>query len=173
MEDAVGLQRHRLQPHRTAVAEGHQRHLGLALELAADGDPRTPKDTTLGDGLRCDEAGCIGRLRDGSPVAIAKTIEAFEEDCRRAALVVSARDVPRGCAAFVVDRQVWRRSGAIALRRVGEGFEVTPTRRAGYDRPWARAIVPGGDTSEPGSLRPAGPQPRDATPRAEDLEAGD
>jgi competence protein ComEC len=141
--------------------------------LAADGDPRPPKDTTLGNGIRCDEAGCIGRLRDGSPVAVAKTIEAFEEDCRRAALVVSARDVPPGCAAFVVDRQVWRRSGAIALRRVGEGFEVTPTRRAGYDRPWARAIVRGGDTSEPGSSRPAGTQPRDATPRAEDLEAGD
>src|SRR5262249_20736061 len=62
--------------------------------LAADADARTPKDTTLGDGIKCDAAGCIGRLRDGSLVAIAKTIEAFEEDCRRAVLVVSARDAP-------------------------------------------------------------------------------
>ena len=128
--------------------------------LAADGDLRTPKDATLGNGIRCDDAGCIGRLRDGSPVAVAKTIEAFEEDCRRAALVVSAREVPPGCRAFVVDRQVWRRSGAIGLRRVGDSFEVTPTRPAGYDRPWARAIVPGGDASEAGSSRPASPQAR-------------
>jgi competence protein ComEC len=141
--------------------------------LAADGDLRTPKDATLGNGIRCDDAGCIGRLRDGSPVAVAKTIEAFEEDCRRAALVVSAREVPPGCRAFVVDRQVWRRSGAIGLRRVGDSFEVTPTRPVGYDRPWVRAIVPGGDASEAGSSRPVSPQARDATPRAEDLEAGD
>jgi competence protein ComEC len=141
--------------------------------LAADGDLRTPKDTTLGNGIRCDDAGCIGTLRDGSPVAVAKTIEAFEEDCRRATLVVSAREVPPGCRAVVVDRQVWRRSGASGLRRVGDSFEVTPTRPAGYDRPWARAIVPGGDASEAGSSRPAAPQARDATPRAEDLEAGD
>src|SRR5262249_28082744 len=75
--------------------------------LAADADVRTPKDSTLGEGIRCDAVGCVGRLRDGSLVAIAKTIEAFEEDCRRAVLVVSARDAPPGCTALVVDRQVW------------------------------------------------------------------
>src|SRR5262245_59651983 len=62
--------------------------------LAADADARTPKDAALGEGIRCDAAGCIGKLRDGSLVAIAKTVEAFEEDCRRAVLVVSARDAP-------------------------------------------------------------------------------
>jgi competence protein ComEC len=85
--------------------------------LAADADARTPKDNLLREGIRCDAAGCIGKLRDGSLVAIAKTIEAFEEDCRRATLVVSSRDAPPGCAALVVDRQgSWRRSGAMALR---------------------------------------------------------
>jgi len=147
--------------------------------LAADADARLPKDGTLGNGIRCDEAGCIGRLRDGSLVAIARTIEAFEEDCRRAALVVSARNAPRSCAAEVIDRQVWRRSGAIALRRVGERFEITPTRPDGYDRPWARAVAQGGqggqgdNASEPSRSTSARPQPRDATPREEDLEAGD
>jgi competence protein ComEC len=141
--------------------------------LAADGDSRTPKDTTLGNGIRCDEAGCIGKLHDGAAVAVAKTVEAFEEDCRRAALVVSTREAPAGCRALVVDRQVWRRSGAIALRRVGEGFEVTATRPAGYDRPWGRAAEAGGEASEPISSRQGSPPARDATPRAEDLEAGD
>jgi competence protein ComEC len=139
--------------------------------LAADADARTPKDATLGEGIRCDAAGCIGKLRDGSLVAIAKTIEAFGEDCRRAVLVVSARDAPPGCAALVIDRDVWRRSGAMALRRHGEQFEITATRPPGYDRPWARAVAAQAEASEPGRATP--PRPRDATPRADDLEPGD
>jgi competence protein ComEC len=139
--------------------------------LAADADTRSPKDQTLGEGIRCDGAGCIGRLRDGSLVAIARTIAAFEEDCRRAALVVSAGDAPPGCAAILVDRQVSRRSGAMALRRVGEGFEITPARPAGYERPWTRAVTPG--NGAPDAIRPASPPARDATPRPDDLEAGD
>ncbi len=123
--------------------------------LAADADVRTPTDSTLGEGIRCDAAGCIGKLRDGSLVAIAKTLEAFEEDCRRAVLVVSARDAPPGCAALVIDRDVWRRSGAMALRRRGEQFEVTATRPSGYDRPWARAAAPAGDALEPSRATPA------------------
>jgi competence protein ComEC len=141
--------------------------------LAADADARLPKDSTLGHGIRCDEAGCIARLRDGSLVAIAKTIEAFEEDCRRTALVVSARDAPAGCGAVVVDRQAWRASGAMALRRVGEGFEITPARPIGYDRPWARAVTRGSDAPEASRSPSANPQPRDATPRDEDMEVGD
>jgi competence protein ComEC len=139
--------------------------------LAADADARSPKDATLGNGIRCDEAGCIGRLRDGSLVAMAKTIAAFEEDCRRAALVVSAGDAPPGCGALMVDRQLRRRSGAAALRRTGEGFEITAARPAGYERPWARATAAGSDA--PQTSRPASPPPRDATPRADDLEPGD
>ena len=139
--------------------------------LAADADARTPKDSTLGEGIRCDAVGCVGRLRDGSLVAIAKTIEAFEEDCRRAVLVVSARDAPPGCTALVVDRQVWRRSGAMALRRLGERFEITTARPLGYDRPWRRAVAPESEAPVPPRAMP--PQPRDATPREDDLEAGD
>jgi competence protein ComEC len=112
---------------------------GFALRewLAADGDARAVKDETLANGIGCDASGCIGRLRDGSLVAFVKSIDAFEEDCRRAALVVSARDAPADCAAPVVDRQVLRRAGALALQRVGQGFAITPSRPAGYQRPWA------------------------------------
>ena len=139
--------------------------------LAADADARTPKDATLGEGIRCDAAGCIGKLHDGSLVAVAKTLEAFEEDCRRAVLVVSARDAPPGCAALVIDRKVWRRFGAMALRRRGDQFEITATRPPGYDRPWARAVA--GQEEAPVAGRTTPPRPRDATPRADDLEAGD
>jgi competence protein ComEC len=142
--------------------------------LAADADARNPKDPTLGEGMRCDAHGCIGRLRDGAFVAIPKTIEAFEEDCRRAVLVVSGRDAPPGCATLVIDRQVWRRSGAMALQRRADGFEITPTRPPGYDRPWARAATQASDAPEPRRTPSAAAAPaRDATPRDEDLEAGD
>jgi competence protein ComEC len=140
--------------------------------LAADADARSPKDATLTNGIRCDEAGCVGRLRDGSLVAMAKTIAAFEEDCRRAALVVSARDAPPNCGALVIDRQVWRRSGAMALRRVGEGFEITAARAAGYERPWTRTVSAAGSDA-PQASRTTSSAPRDATPRGDDLEPGD
>jgi competence protein ComEC len=141
--------------------------------LAADADARAPKDGTLSHGIRCDEAGCIARLRDGSLVAIARSIEAFAEDCGRAALVVSTRAAPTGCGAVVVDRHVWRHSGALALRRSGEGFEITASRPGGYDRPWARAVAQGGDGPETARSPSGSPQPRDVTPREEDLEPGD
>jgi competence protein ComEC len=81
-------------------------------------------------------------------------------------LVVSARDAPPGCAAVVIDRNVWRRSAAMALRRRGEEFEITATRSPGYDRPWARAVA-----GQEQATMPA--RPRDATPRTDDLDAGD
>jgi len=139
--------------------------------LAADADARSPKDPALGSGIRCDAAGCVGQLRDGSLVAIAKAIEAFEEDCRRAALVVSASDAPPGCAAAMVDRAAWRRYGATALRRVGNRFEITPARPAGHERPWTRATAAAGEA--PDASRPPSAPVRDATPRPDDLEAGD
>jgi competence protein ComEC len=139
--------------------------------LAADADTRSPKDPALDSGIMCDAAGCVGRLRDGSLVAIAKTLEAFEEDCRRAALVISARDTPPSCAASVVDRAIWRRYGAMALRRIGDRFEITSARPAGHERPWTHALAPASDGPEAG--RPPSAPARDATPRPDDLEAGD
>jgi competence protein ComEC len=138
--------------------------------LMADADRRDAKDKALNDGIRCDSAGCVARLADNSIVAIANSAEAFAEDCRKAAVVLSARDAPPGCNALVIDRQVWRRTGAVALRRVGEGFEMTFSRPPGYDRPWAPARANDTEQSQPGTARR---QPRDATPNVDDLEPGD
>jgi competence protein ComEC len=141
--------------------------------LAADADARSVKDKELAEGIACDDAGCVGRLADGSIVAIARTAEAFEEDCRRASVIVSQRAAPPDCAALVIDRPVWQRGGATALRRVGSAWEITTAKPPGYDRPWARARArPSVEEPSP----PAAPQrrePRDATPRAEDLQPGD
>jgi competence protein ComEC len=124
----------------------------------------------LGKGIACDHAGCIGRLADGSLVALAQTIEAFEEDCRRAALVVSRANAPPDCAARVIDRKVWRSAGSLALRRVGTRFEIVAARPQGYDRPWARAVA---ESNQETAIAGRMPTPRDATPHADDLEMGD
>ena len=136
--------------------------------LAADADPRTPKDPSLNDGVSCDAIGCIGKLGDGRLVAMALEVEAFAEDCARAAVVVSARRAPSAsCAAILVDREVWRASGAIALRWTGERFEKTVTRPADHERPWTRA------TGSLASGARVSASSGDATPRPEVLEAGD
>jgi len=132
--------------------------------LAADGDARDVKDTSLHDGIACDAVGCIGKLAGGRLVSMALTIEAFDEDCARAAVVVSARAAQRPCAATLVDRNVWRARGAMALRWNGVRFEESFARPPGYDRPWAPALH---EITAPAA------RARDATPKREELEAGD
>jgi competence protein ComEC len=91
-----------------------------------------------------------------------------EEDCMRAAVVLSARQAPGDCAAKLIDRRTWRAHGATALRWSGTRFEEAFAQPSGYDRPWARA--PRDSETAPPQTQTA---PRDATPRAEDLEPGD
>src|SRR6201987_4181580 len=90
--------------------------------LAADADGRDVKDKGLGQGIACDPSGCIGKLADGALVSYATEPDAFEEDCRRTLLILATHDdPPPDCAAKVIGRDVWRRRGALALRRAGTG----------------------------------------------------
>jgi competence protein ComEC len=153
---------------RLSIARGGSDTFAARQWLAADADARSHTDENLSAGIRCDQAGCVGRLPDGRVVALARSIEAFEEDCRRATVVASPRNAPSHCAALVIDRSVLRRSGAVALRRSGEGFAISAVRPQGYDRPWAQARP-----SAPNPTATPSPSPPDATPRPEDLEPGD
>ena len=135
----------------------------------ADGDGRDPKDASLHDGVQCDAIGCIGRLADGRRVSFALSVEAFAEDCARAAVVVSPRSAPGDCAAILIDRNTWRANGAVALRWTGDRFDLTTARPVGYERPWAR----GARNVSESTAKPVRPAALDATPRVQDLEAGD
>jgi len=137
--------------------------------LAADADARPAKDASLGDGVRCDAIGCTARLADGRLVAFSLSVETFEEDCARTAVVISPREAQRDCAALLVDRKVWRANGAIALRWTGERFEMKAARPPTYERPWAPRPREAAE-SAPAVSRPV---TRDATPRTDDMEAGD
>jgi hypothetical protein len=74
------------------------------------------------------------------------------------------------CAALLIDRRRTQQYGALALRHVGDGFEIVASRPSGYDRPWAPMAAPASGAPE-GSSGTGGA--RDATPRPEDLEPGD
>jgi competence protein ComEC len=137
--------------------------------LAADADKRAPREASLVDGVTCDGTGCIARLGDGTLAALSKHPSSLEEDCLRAAIVVTVQHAPRQCGAIVVDRDLSRAGGALAIYRKGPEFEIVRARPEGQDRPWARAYPMPEDTARQ-TPRPA---TRDATPRAEDLEADD
>jgi len=69
-------------------------------------------------------------------VAVALRPEAFADDCRDAALVVSKSQLPEACAAPGIDRRTLATTGAISLRRI-DGKWVAETARSPYaDRPW-------------------------------------
>lgn len=142
---------------------------GFALRewLAADGDARTDKDGSLAAGIRCDQIGCIARLADGRAVALSLTSDALSEDCDAAAVVVTARNAPAGCAALTIDRTSARAGGARMVRMEGGSLVVEETRPGTQDRPWARR--PAAVAATP--ARPAAPP--DSTPRPSDLEADD
>jgi len=59
----------------------------------------------------------------------------------------------------------------MALKRNGEGWDITAARPAGQDRPWARGAQETEAATAPAAAQQT--QPRDATPRTEDMEAGD
>ena len=144
--------------------------------LASDGDARgdvraVPEAVKAREGFACDDDGCVARLLGGGLVAIGTSPAAFDDDCARAALVVTTRTAPPGCAATVIDRQAWRAGGALALRRVGDAWVVTEARPRGQDRPWAPAVEAGAGSARASAPSPSGP--RDATPHPEDLGAED
>ncbi|MGA8653975.1 MAG: ComEC/Rec2 family competence protein [Xanthobacteraceae bacterium] len=146
--------------------------------LTADADGRDPSDKGLGEGIACDPAGCIGTLGDGRIVSYVLAPDAFEEDCRRAAVIVATRDAPPDCEATVIGRKHWRERGALALYRDGAGFVIEAARPLNYDRPWAPRLVHAAPSAAKGKTPARAPAstsspPRDATPSSGDLQADD
>jgi competence protein ComEC len=142
--------------------------------LAADADGRDVKDRHLGQGIACDPSGCVGALTDGTLIADTLEADAFEEDCRRATLVLAHRTPPPECTAPVIKRDLWRTQGALALRHTSSGFVVDSARSANFDRPWAPAWPRRAARSEdaaPPNADATKAVPRDATPRQDDIEA--
>jgi competence protein ComEC len=138
--------------------------------LAADADVRQPVDTSLIEGVSCDDAGCVAAMADGALVALALRPEALADDCDRAAVVVTAPQPPAACPPPVIDLDRLRRQGAMALRRSRNGFAVDAVKPGGVDRPWSPAVPGGAESETTLASRPMAPRAVDATPPEADQQ---
>lgn len=131
--------------------------------LKSDGDARSAGDPTLRTGVRCDPLGCTTLARTGEVVALVADRRAFEEDCDRAAIILSRLPAPAACRAkTLVDARFLAAHGATAIRWGPSGAEITTTRRADQKRPWMRAPTSTGSSAVPAAW--TGP-PRPTDPR--------
>jgi competence protein ComEC len=139
--------------------------------LRADGDLRKVDDPGLFAGSRCDPWGCVARLPDGRAVAQILAPEAFEEDCRRAAVVVTPLAAPAFCKpAVLIDKPVLDGRGAImlfkAMADLPGAYDIVSQRSPGTDRPW----MPRPKSPPPSSKRTDPPEPAaDETPRLDPI----
>jgi competence protein ComEC len=138
--------------------------------LAADADVRLPTDSSLADGVSCDEAGCVAEITGGGFVTLALRPEALGDDCERAVLIVTVRQAPLDCRSPVIDQDRVHRQGAMALRRTRDGFAIEAIKPKGVDRPWSPAVAGDGEM-EPNLTRPVSRGQVDATPAEADVQA--
>jgi competence protein ComEC len=106
--------------------------------LAADGDGRDPA-TARDPDAPCDRTGCVAALPEGQSLSVVLDRAAFEEDCARAEVVVSALTAPADCAALTFDERKLAKTGAVGLAWDGTQFVVAADRAALEDRPWSPA----------------------------------
>jgi competence protein ComEC len=124
-----------------SIYRARRSRLAALAWLAADADARGLRDNLAG-GFSCDANGCVAKLGDGALVAVALRPEAFADDCRDAALVVSRHELPAACAAPGIDRRTLATTGAVSLRRVGGTWVVETARSPLADRPWFGRAAP-------------------------------
>jgi competence protein ComEC len=138
--------------------------------LTADGDGRDPARARDADAI-CDRLGCVAALPEGESLSIVIDRMAFDEDCERAEVIVSALSAPAGCKArFVLDGQALARLGAVGLGWSDDaGFTMTSDRSALQNRPWSVAPPVGLDDQvmRPGRATSHSADPADAD-RAQD-----
>jgi competence protein ComEC len=143
---------------------------GFVIEqwLRADGDPRAATDRSLRAGARCDPAGCTVETPRRLFVAFDLDLAALEEDCGRAAIVITRLKAPPGCrASLVLDKEALKQGGATALSFRDGTVEVRSSQGTG--RHLARSGSPGAPRAampEPARI-PARPVPEQDIPDVE------
>jgi competence protein ComEC len=132
--------------------------------LTADGDGRAPAQARAFD-APCDRLGCVAALPEGESLSLVVDPLAFDEDCARAEVVVSAFTAPADCKAkFVLDERALARLGAVGLTWSETGFTLAADRGPVENRPWSRAPAPDHDDRivRPGYGGSHGADPADA-----------
>jgi competence protein ComEC len=140
--------------------------------LAADADERQAGDASLGDGVSCDDEGCVVQMADGRLIALSLKPEGLADDCARSALIVTARPVASTCQATVIEMKRLRAQGALALRQTQRGFAVEAVKPRGTNRPWSPSAGDFETEAEPAAGATSA-RPADATPAETDLQPDD
>ncbi len=133
--------------------------------LTADGDGRDPASARDPD-APCDRLGGVAALPEGQSLSIVIDRMAFDEDCARADVIVSALSAPANCQAkFVLDDRVLARLGAVGLSWSDDkGFTLASDRSTLQNRPWSAAPPPEVDDDRavrPGHATSHGADPAD------------
>jgi competence protein ComEC len=142
--------------------------------LHADGDARNADDVSLRQETMCDAGGCVVGAAGGRWIAFVQDFSAFEEDCRRATVVVTRLKAPPTCRArFILDGEDLKERGATAISFSPEAIEVRSVKKGREIRSWSRAETLQVETSiareKPRRTRPV---PEQDLPE-EDLSTGE
>ncbi len=109
--------------------------------LKRDGDARDAGDAiaTHKDGVSCDAYSCIAKGRDGTTIAAVQRVDALEEDCANATIVLSAVPSGRNCTQpkLVIDKFDVARAGGYAIW-LGNEMRVETVEGERGLRPWSR-----------------------------------
>lgn len=142
--------------------------------LRADGDVRGVDDVSLRRAARCDSAGCVVAAASGRWIAFVQDVSAFEEDCRRATVIVTRLAAPPTCRThFLLDGEELKERGATAIRFSPEAVEVRSVRKGRELLPWSGSEALQAEAS-PARERPqrVRPVPEQDFPE-EDLSTGE
>jgi len=106
--------------------------------LRADGDARNADDVSLRQEAKCDAAGCVVAATGGRWVAFVQDFSAFEEDCRRATIIVTRLEAPPTCRALLIlDGTGLKERGATTISFSTAAVELRSVRKGREIRPWA------------------------------------
>jgi competence protein ComEC len=140
--------------------------------LAADADDRDATDASLGEGVSCDDEGCVAPMASGRLVALSLKPDGLADDCGRAALIVTANPAPAACGATAIELKRLRAQGAMALRWTRRGLVIDAVKPIGTNRPWSPSAGDFETEAESGTAgTPA--RPADATPAEPELQGED
>jgi competence protein ComEC len=105
--------------------------------LRADGDGRSVDDAGLRQDARCDAAGCVVAAGPQRWIAFVQDGSAFDEDCRRATVIVTRLKAPATCTAhFLLNGDGLSTRGATTIRFTPEAVEVMSVKKGRERLPW-------------------------------------
>lgn len=123
------------------LAKSSREKFAVTKWLEQNGDIATPKQAAKRPGFQCDRNGCIYKLGNDRILAYAETLQAVEEDCQKATILIARLPVHQKCEKpeIVIDWfDLWR-NGAYTISFKPGATIVQNAQEMRGSRPWVRA----------------------------------